>query len=143
MSALRIDDCKAELTKPAFLALLAHAIYNPTPERLAARAAAYQSDSEVLAYGAWQGTEPVGVIVLRNDPQETEIQNIAVAPQARGTGAGRAMIGHAHNCLISGSMIAETDDDAVDFYRACGFQVESLGEKYPGIVRYRCVLGGV
>ncbi|HPH97803.1 MAG TPA: hypothetical protein PKW33_16525 [Anaerolineaceae bacterium] len=33
---------------------------------------------------------------------------------------------------------AETDCEAVDFYRRCGFQMESLGEKYPGMERFRC-----
>lgn len=27
---------------------------------------------------------------------------------------------------------AETDDGAVEFYKRIGFQVKSLGEKYPG-----------
>ena len=35
---------------------------------------------------------------------------------------------------------AETDKDAVGFYRSCGFEVESLGELYPGIERFRCKL---
>nr|WP_201024033.1 hypothetical protein [Paenibacillus sp. 32O-W] len=30
-------------------------------------------------------------------------------------------------------MEAETDKDAVDFYRKIGFHVTTLGEKYPGI----------
>lgn len=37
---------------------------------------------------------------------------------------------------------AETDADAVDFYRRCGFAVESLGERYPGVERFRCTWEG-
>ena len=33
---------------------------------------------------------------------------------------------------------AETDDDAKDFYRKCGFTICSLGEKSLGIIRYVC-----
>jgi hypothetical protein len=33
---------------------------------------------------------------------------------------------------------AETDEEAADFYRNIGFTVESLGEKYPGIERFKC-----
>lgn len=29
-------------------------------------------------------------------------------------------------------------DVAVNFYRKVGFKVKSLGEKYPGIIRYEC-----
>ena len=36
-------------------------------------------------------------------------------------------------------LIAETDQEAVGFYRKCGFKVESLGELYPGVERFRCV----
>lgn len=35
---------------------------------------------------------------------------------------------------------AETDDEAVEFYKKIGFQVKSLGEKYPGVERFYCYL---
>ncbi|ETE89388.1 acetyltransferase [Bacillus thuringiensis serovar aizawai str. Leapi01] len=35
---------------------------------------------------------------------------------------------------------AETDDEAVEFYKRIGFQVKSLGEKYPGIERFHCYM---
>lgn len=33
---------------------------------------------------------------------------------------------------------AETDADAVEFYRKYGFKIKSLGEKYPGVERFLC-----
>ncbi|WP_239984546.1 hypothetical protein [Lentibacillus sediminis] len=33
---------------------------------------------------------------------------------------------------------AETDKDAVVFYQNLGFQITSLGEKYPGVERFLC-----
>jgi hypothetical protein len=36
-------------------------------------------------------------------------------------------------------LVAETDIDSVNFYLKTGFSVESLGEKYPGRERFRCV----
>lgn len=36
------------------------------------------------------------------------------------------------------SIVAETDDEAVDFYRRYGFFITSLGEKYPGVERFLC-----
>ena len=33
-----------------------------------------------------------------------------------------------------------TDDEAVEFYKKIGFQVKSLGEKYPGVERFCCYL---
>lgn len=35
-------------------------------------------------------------------------------------------------------MIAETDKDAVNFYKKKGFKITSLGEKYPGVERFKC-----
>lgn len=35
-------------------------------------------------------------------------------------------------------IFAETDNDAVGFYRSYGFEVTSLGEKYPGVERFLC-----
>ncbi|WP_342769228.1 GNAT family N-acetyltransferase [Brevibacillus nitrificans] len=34
---------------------------------------------------------------------------------------------------------AETDQEAVGFYRKYGFLIKSLGEKYPGVERFHCV----
>ena len=34
---------------------------------------------------------------------------------------------------------AETDDDAVEFYKSCGFAVESLGANSYGANRYKCL----
>lgn len=33
---------------------------------------------------------------------------------------------------------AETDQEAVGFYRKAGFVITSLGEKYPGVERFSC-----
>ena len=47
-----------------------------------------------------------------------------------------------HVCKAYGleEITAETDRDAVEFYRRVGFEVESLGEQYPGTERFLCRL---
>ena len=50
------------------------------------------------------------------------------------------MIDHLRSRYPGCCFIAETDRDAVDFYRSCGFTIESLGEKYPRIERFLCTL---
>ena len=67
------------------------------------------------------------------------ITQIVVAPSARHQGIARAMIDDAMRALSISVLEAETDDDALGLYRSCGFQVRSLGEKYPGVERYLCV----
>jgi hypothetical protein len=35
-------------------------------------------------------------------------------------------------------IVAETDEESVQFYRNIGFIIRSLGEKYPGVERFLC-----
>lgn len=72
------------------------------------------------------------------EPLVTIIDAIAVAPAVRGRGVGRALVDALRAADPDAALLAETDDDAVGFYRAAGFVAVSLGERYPGVVRYRC-----
>jgi len=67
---------------------------------------------------------------------ECAIKHIAVLADQRGKGIGSKMI----NFIASkySSIIAETDYEAVDFYRRYGFSIVNLGEKYPGVERFLC-----
>ena len=72
------------------------------------------------------------------EPTIGVIKHIAVLPSERGKGVGRKMLNfimkhHSFNLLC-----AETDNEAVAFYRNCGFTVKSLGEKYVGVERFLC-----
>ncbi|MCA0969004.1 GNAT family N-acetyltransferase [Halobacillus litoralis] len=66
------------------------------------------------------------------------IQHIAVRSSYRQQGIGKEMIDYLKQGLFS-AIQAETDNDAVHFYQKQGFQVTSLGEKYPGVERFLCV----
>lgn len=85
-------------------------------------------------------TRAVGVIGVRvGDP--AEITHIAVDPEYRGRGYGARLV--ARLCKKHPGITtwwAETDDDAVGFYRRLGFAVERLPPKYPDVTRYRCTL---
>ena len=85
------------------------------------------------------GGEVVGVAGFRRtgDASAT-LLHIAVAPAVQRQGFGRYLVEHVISAEGLSRLEAETDDDAVGFYRKCGFEVESLGEKYPGVTRYRC-----
>jgi CubicO group peptidase (beta-lactamase class C family)/ribosomal protein S18 acetylase RimI-like enzyme len=79
------------------------------------------------------GLEPKG-------RDQAEIRSLAVLPEWRRQGFARALIFGACDQLSLRAVEAETDADAVDFYRAVGFAVESRGERYPGVERFRCRL---
>lgn len=65
-----------------------------------------------------------------------EIKHIAVSSEQRGKGIGSKMISFI--LMMYPSVSAETDTDAVEFYRKYGFRITSLGEKYSGVERFLC-----
>lgn len=69
-----------------------------------------------------------------------EIKHIATKRGKRGRGIGRKMIDQLIKVKKAEKLFAETDQDAVAFYRRCGFTVQSLGEKYPSVERFQCRL---
>ncbi|MCM3588365.1 GNAT family N-acetyltransferase [Mesobacillus maritimus] len=71
---------------------------------------------------------------------ECVIKHIAVSPEQRGKGIGSKMIQSLSEQYPFIS--AETDIEAVDFYRKYGFAITSLGEKYPGVERFLCEYEG-
>lgn len=90
----------------------------------------------------WQG-EIVGLIGLALGADSSAvIRQIVVHRDRRRSGIGRGMIAAVSQRYRLRRIYAETDRDAVDFYRRCGFDIRSLGEKYPGTERFWCTLSG-
>jgi N-acetylglutamate synthase-like GNAT family acetyltransferase len=75
-----------------------------------------------------------------SSPKCCEIKHIAVSPNHRGEGIGSKMINFIWDQYSLSFMSAETDRDAVNFYKNYGFKIKSLGEKYPGVERFQCIL---
>lgn len=74
-----------------------------------------------------------------DDGRRWVLDAIAVAPDRRGTGCGARLIACLAEVLPAVHVLeAETDASAVGFYERCGFSPVSLGELYPGVVRFRC-----
>ncbi|GAB6612363.1 MULTISPECIES: GNAT family N-acetyltransferase [Bacillus] len=67
---------------------------------------------------------------------KARICHIAVVPQYRYKGIALQMIKEVVRLHQLTYVEAETDKEAVEFYKKIGFQVKSLGEKYPGIERF-------
>lgn len=62
------------------------------------------------------------------------------APDRRRTGVGSQHLGALHHGGSRLPIVAETDSDAAGFYAANHFTITSLGEKYPGVERFRVCL---
>ena len=136
----QIVDVKAILKNRNILSVLAESMYNPTEERLINRADKYIMNPYVRVYAMNVDDLYVGIIVMDiSDNNKIEILNIAVSPSHQKSGIGSSLIDYCISTLHPFEMMAETDDDAVGFYRKYGFKIESLGDKYGvGIMRYQC-----
>ncbi len=134
-----IEDVSNELENPDLHVVLAPSVYRPTAARLAQICARYQAESRWQMLGCRYGEEIVGCLGLALDEAgHATIRHIAVAPARRGHGIGTMMIRHARALFALTHLSAETDSEAVGFYRACGFVIQSLGEVYPGTERFLC-----
>ncbi|MDX8365580.1 GNAT family N-acetyltransferase [Cytobacillus sp. IB215665] len=80
----------------------------------------------------------IGIELLSS--KRSEIKHIAVSTKHRGEGIGSKMISFIRDKHSLSCISAETDKDAVNFYKNFGFNIISLGEKYPGVERFQCIL---
>ena len=133
---------KASLFDPEVLTLLAPSVYNPTPERLKHRAEEYAADSNVKAYACKNSEKYIGIVVFVTENGTAEILDIAVKPEYRKHGIGRKLIDFIFNRFPVDTIIAETDDEAVEFYKKCRFTITPTKE-VSDTRRYFCKLSAV
>lgn len=83
----------------------------------------------------------IGVMRLdSHDRSHCTITHIAIHANVRSQGVGRILIEFIRDELEFDQAEAETDGDALGFYEACGFEIESIGENSYGTQRYKCVV---
>ena len=133
-----ICDVKDELTNEDILELLAPSVYNPTQERLLNRAKKYQEDENANIYAYKHIGEYKGIIVFKIKEQTAEILDIAVKPKYQGQGIGSMLIDYIFSKFKVNKIIAETDDDAIGFYKKYGFTVADTKVNFD-VKRYTCL----
>ncbi len=143
MDDLVLTDLRAEPDTRELRALLLQLEY--PPDRRQGKAdqilAEYRDHREYPLLGVRSGGRLMGLIGLTlSPPVSAVIRHIVVSRDHRRQGVGRAMIRAVGTKYGLESISAETDRGAVAFYRKCGFTIQSLGEKYPGIERFCCTL---
>lgn len=132
-----------ELRGEAAYAIYRHCMYMPTRSGYEARLDALLRGP---VYGARAGGRLVGIIALTAPVGgAAEIAGIAVAEDARAQGLGRWMIARAARAEGLARLTAETDDEAVGFYRRCGFSVRRIERDYGEgpVVRWLCETASV
>lgn len=121
-----------------------HCMFMPTEEKFSKKIDNFLADKSIKYFVCYEQDEIKGVISVSFTEQEkAEILGIAVDISARNKGVGSYMI----NQLVSDYgltyVLALTDDDAVDFYRKCDFNITKFTKTHHDgktVVHYRCEL---
>jgi len=130
---------KDKLSDPAVLHLLAASAYDNSLENANKKAEEYRSQHNLSIYGWVENGEVLGMCGFKiYHTSHVEVLAIAVAENIRKRGTGRAMINALQNEFLL-PITAETDDDAVGFYRKVGFATVGAPEK-KGVPRWACTL---
>lgn len=140
MTIDRIRSAEPLLAEEVF-SVYAACMYRPDRERYE-RAVRGLLREGGAAFLCTEGGRTAGVLFLSLLPDGSgEIRGIAVREGLRFRGIGRSLLRVAAGCL-TGQMIAETDDDAVGFYRAADFEAVRKLVSFPRgeAVRYSCSL---
>lgn len=138
-------DLAGRLHEAEARALVGHALGSATEARLDAVMAQYAAPSWRLL-GFETGGSLVGCIGYAAETDESAttaaaVQHIAVVPEARRSGVGRTMLRWLREVDGLRALRAETDDDAVGFYRRCGFSAERVTHpRFPAARRWACTL---
>lgn len=119
--------------------LLSYAVGVPTEEKINRIIEQMYFDPSATLYILTDDDDTaLGIVGFRRVGDSAEILHIAVDEQKRNRGIGRKIIDKLLALEKLTELVAETDRDAVGFYRRYGFSIHSLGEKYPGVERFYC-----
>lgn len=132
------------LTSEEAFSIYAPCLYQPTYDDFVAKMEEYFSDTSVKLFVCENEGEKAGILVLKEDGSVAEILGIAVKKDLRKKGFGKEMIYRVMETEGLKKITAQTDDDAIGFYRSSGFEAERVVIEYPdgSAVRYNCVLRG-
>ena len=120
---------KASLFDYEILALMKPSVYDPSPERLKCRTEKYSADKNTFVYACKIDGVYAGIVVLKTENDTAEILDIALKPEYRKHGIGKSLIDFIFTQFPIDTLTAETDDEAVEFYKRCGFNVIGFGMK--------------
>jgi len=96
-----------------------------------------RADDAVELYGLFAGGALAAVYTLRREALANEVTHLAVKDGERRKGHGRACLQDALRRSGKRPLIVETAEDAIGFYKACGFKLVGRRKQPSGTVRYR------
>ena len=116
-------------------------MFEPTSDKFKIKAEQMQNDSSVSVYGYFSNEKIIGVISTRETDKTVEIIGISVDTKERHSGVGTKLIDYVKD-KSSKPIIAETDSDAVVFYKKYGFNIKEVivSKSNTYYSRYVCTL---
>jgi ribosomal protein S18 acetylase RimI-like enzyme len=126
---------------PAVVRLLAIAQIHLDPadaqERAPVIAAEYAEDASLSILGCEESGAVLGLVGVQHvGAAEAVVRDLAVDPRARRRHIGRRLIDHLRFNVGYQILHGHTLEQALDFYRACSFQVQPDGYLPTGAVTY-------
>lgn len=115
----------------------------PTEEKFNNKVDIFLNDNSVKIFACFKQDKILGVMVVSFiERKKIEIIGIAVDVSDREKGVGSYLVNQVVNDYGLISVYAETDNDAVGFYRNYGFSIVEFSETYDDetVVRYKCEL---
>lgn len=136
---IEMINLKEYKNRQEIISLLADCIYSDE-ERVKREYEQYNSDQTRTLFGRIKNNELVAIIgVIWLSEYAVELKHISVKSSNRRQGLGKEMINEFIEEKHIKRLEAETDKNAVSFYKKIGFNITSLGEKYPGVERFKCI----
>ena len=140
---MEIQKITNQFKTPEIYKIYNSCMYMPTWEKFSALADEYIMNEHIQIYAAYDGEIPNGVLVVSSgDKAKFLILGIAVDSRCRGKGIGSQLIFFIKNFNSEATVYAQTDEDAVVFYKKCGFQTTKIEKQYGNdvCIRYDCIL---
>lgn len=120
---------------------LLHSLYKPTIDKVNAILDDYYTSENKYLYGYFVNEVIVGIIGIEcTCISKCVICHISIKKQYRNKGIASQLIDYIISYHKVEKVEAETDADAVEFYRKRGFYTVRLEGKHVGIIRYLCRL---
>ncbi|WP_052458477.1 GNAT family N-acetyltransferase [Rickettsia asembonensis] len=117
--------------------LIADSIGNPTTEKISQVLESYKN-TKLHLIGCFIEENLIGIIGIEVLSIQAIIRHISVLKTFRSQGIGKQLILYIISHFTLKKITAETDDSAVNFYRALGFNCKIFERKYNQ--RYNCSL---
>ena len=127
-----------ELSNVDLPKVIALCIGNPTNEKIQSSLDYYCSSPNHLIMGATFNRTLIGLIGVSIENNIVNINHLAILGDYRGNGIAKRLVHYVAECFQMRKVIAETDNEAVGFYQALGFNCESFVGQFG--IRYKCEL---